>query len=168
MRAFRPDVAAQRLIEALDRAQRGIFLRSAAERLRQRRRDVVRASALESDRPLARAGSLQEHVLRDPQVRLAGAERLAAAGVDVTRIQASGLGGGDSLDTQMTGIADQLQQMKAINDALTQQTIAAMTQPAGASTEPQSRPLADMQGNDARRHSFKANVSEPSGAHLLR
>jgi hypothetical protein len=46
-------------------------------------------------------------------------------------LRASGLGGGDSLDTQMTGIADQLQQLKAINDALTQQTITAMTQPAG-------------------------------------
>ena len=57
----------------------------------------------------------------------------------VSLLRASGLGGGDSLDTQMTGIADQLQQLKAINDALTQQTITAMTQPAsggssGAST----------------------------------
>jgi hypothetical protein len=54
----------------------------------------------------------------------------------VSLLRASGLGGGDSLDTQMTGIADQLQQLKAINDALTQQTIAAMTQLAsgGSST----------------------------------
>jgi hypothetical protein len=44
-------------------------------------------------------------------------------------LRASGLGGGDSLETQMTGIADQLQQLKAVNDALTQQTVAAMTQP---------------------------------------
>ena len=47
-------------------------------------------------------------------------------------LRASGLGGGDSLDTQMTSIADQLQQLKAINDVLTQQTIAAMA--ASAST----------------------------------
>ena len=44
-------------------------------------------------------------------------------------LSASGLGGGSSLDTQMTSIADQLQQQKAINDALMQQTLAAMTQP---------------------------------------
>ena len=50
----------------------------------------------------------------------------------VSLLRASGLGGGDSLDTQMTSIADQLQQLKAINDVLTQQTIAAMTQPAAS------------------------------------
>ncbi len=44
-------------------------------------------------------------------------------------LQASGLSGGDS---QMTSIADQLQQQQSINDALMQQTIAAMTQPASS------------------------------------
>ena len=42
-------------------------------------------------------------------------------------LRASGLGGGDS---QVTSIADQLQQQQSINDALMQQTVAAMTQPA--------------------------------------
>ncbi len=41
-------------------------------------------------------------------------------------LQASGLGG----DSQMTSITDQLQQQQSINDALMQQTVAAMTQPA--------------------------------------
>jgi polyferredoxin len=52
--------------------------------------------------------------------------------------------------------------------ALASISVKQMTQPAGASTEPQSRPLADMQGHDARRHSFKADVGEAGGAHLLR
>jgi Mn2+/Fe2+ NRAMP family transporter len=52
--------------------------------------------------------------------------------------------------------------------ALASISVKQMTQPAGASTEPQSRPLADMQRHDAGGHSFKANVSEAGGAHLLR
>ena len=44
-------------------------------------------------------------------------------------LKASGLGGGDSVGLQMTSIADQLQQQQSINDALMQQTVAAMTQP---------------------------------------
>jgi hypothetical protein len=43
---------------------------------------------------------------------------------------ASGLSGGDSLNTHMTSVADQLQQQQAINDALMQQTLAAMVPPA--------------------------------------
>jgi hypothetical protein len=45
-------------------------------------------------------------------------------------LQASGLSGGDSLNTHMTSLADQLQQQQSINDALMQQTLAAMVQPA--------------------------------------
>ena len=45
-------------------------------------------------------------------------------------LRASGLGGGDSVDTQMTSLASQLQQQQSINDALMQETKAAMTQPA--------------------------------------
>jgi hypothetical protein len=45
-------------------------------------------------------------------------------------LQASGLGGGDSLGTHMTSLSDQLQQQQSINDALMQQTLAAMAQPA--------------------------------------
>jgi hypothetical protein len=48
-------------------------------------------------------------------------------------LQASGLGGGDSLNTHMTSLADQLQQQQSINDALMQQTLAAMVQPASGS-----------------------------------
>ena len=44
-------------------------------------------------------------------------------------LRASGLSGGDSLDTHMTSLADQLQQQQTINDALMQQTLAAMAQP---------------------------------------
>src|SRR5579862_9448497 len=40
-------------------------------------------------------------------------------------LNASGLGG----DSQLTSLADRLQQQQSINDALMQQTIAAMTQP---------------------------------------
>ncbi len=47
-------------------------------------------------------------------------------------LKASGLGSGDSVGSQMTGIADQLQQQQSINDALMQQTVAAMTQPASS------------------------------------
>ena len=47
-------------------------------------------------------------------------------------LKASGLGGGDSVGLQMTSIADRLQQQQSINDALMQQTVAAMTQPAGS------------------------------------
>ncbi len=43
-------------------------------------------------------------------------------------LKASGLGA----DSQMTGIADRLQQQQSMNDALMQQTVAAMTQPAGS------------------------------------
>jgi len=43
----------------------------------------------------------------------------------VSLLTASGLG----WDSQLTGIADQLQQQQSINDSLMQQTIAAMTQP---------------------------------------
>src|ERR1700735_3834792 len=46
-------------------------------------------------------------------------------------LQASGLGGGDSLNTHMTSLSDQLQQQQNINDALMQQTLAAMVQPSG-------------------------------------
>lgn len=51
-------------------------------------------------------------------------------------LRASGLSGGDSLNTHMTSLADQLQQQQTINDALMQQTLAAMVQPAsgGGST----------------------------------
>lgn len=45
-------------------------------------------------------------------------------------LRASGLSGGDSLNTHLTSLADQLQQQQTINDALMQQTLAAMTQPA--------------------------------------
>ena len=45
-------------------------------------------------------------------------------------LRASGLSGGDSLNTHMTSLADQLQQQQTINDALMQQTLAAMVQPA--------------------------------------
>jgi hypothetical protein len=45
-------------------------------------------------------------------------------------LRASGLSGGDSLDTHMTSLADQLQQQQTINDALMQQTLAAMAPPA--------------------------------------
>ncbi len=47
-------------------------------------------------------------------------------------LNASGLSSGDSAGLQMTSIADQLQQQQSINDALMQQTIAAMTQPASS------------------------------------
>jgi hypothetical protein len=43
-------------------------------------------------------------------------------------LKASGLGG----DSQLTSIADRLQQQQSINDALMQQTVAAMTQPASS------------------------------------
>jgi hypothetical protein len=49
-------------------------------------------------------------------------------------LKASGLGGGDSLNTNMTSLADQLQQQQSINDALMQQTLAAMAQPASGGT----------------------------------
>jgi hypothetical protein len=51
-------------------------------------------------------------------------------------VRASGLGAGDSVDTQMTSLASQLQQQQSINDTLMQETKAAMTQPAsgGSST----------------------------------
>ena len=45
-------------------------------------------------------------------------------------LQASGLGGSDSLNMHMTSLANQLQQQQSINDALMQQTLAAMVQPA--------------------------------------
>lgn len=45
-------------------------------------------------------------------------------------LRASGLNGGDSLNTHMTSLADQLRQQQTINDALMQQTLAAMVQPA--------------------------------------
>ena len=48
-------------------------------------------------------------------------------------LRASGLNGGDSLNTHMTSLADQLQQQQSINDALMQQTLAAMVQPASGS-----------------------------------
>lgn len=48
-------------------------------------------------------------------------------------LQASGLSGGDSLNTHMTSLSDQLQQQQSINDALMQQTLAAMAQPSGGS-----------------------------------
>jgi hypothetical protein len=47
-------------------------------------------------------------------------------------LRASGLGGGDSLNTHMTSLADQLQQQQSINDALMQHTLAAIVQPASA------------------------------------
>jgi hypothetical protein len=51
-------------------------------------------------------------------------------------LRASGLGGGDSIDTHMNSLSDQLQEQQSINDALMQQTLAAMVQPAsgGGST----------------------------------
>ena len=45
-------------------------------------------------------------------------------------LQASGLGGSDSLNMHMTSLANQLQQQQSINDALMQQTLTAMVQPA--------------------------------------
>jgi hypothetical protein len=45
-------------------------------------------------------------------------------------LRSSGLSGGDSLNTHITSLADQLQQQQTINDALMQQTLAAMVQPA--------------------------------------
>lgn len=45
-------------------------------------------------------------------------------------LRASGLSGGDSLNVHVTSLADQLQQQQSINDALMQQTLAAMVQPA--------------------------------------
>jgi hypothetical protein len=51
-------------------------------------------------------------------------------------LQASGLGGGDSLNAHMTSLADQLQQQQSINDALMQQTLAAMVQPASGGGTP--------------------------------
>jgi len=45
-------------------------------------------------------------------------------------LRASGLSGGDSLNTHMTSLSDQLQQQQTINDALMQQMLAAMVQPA--------------------------------------
>jgi len=44
-------------------------------------------------------------------------------------LRASGLSGGDSLNTHMTSLADQLQQQQSTNDALMQQALAAMVQP---------------------------------------
>ncbi|MDP9114601.1 MAG: hypothetical protein M3O20_13110 [Acidobacteriota bacterium] len=44
-------------------------------------------------------------------------------------LAASGLGSGDAVGSEMTSIADQLQQQQSMNDALMQQTVAAMTQP---------------------------------------
>jgi len=44
-------------------------------------------------------------------------------------LRASGLTEGDSLNTHMTSLADQLQQQQNMNDALMQQTLAAMVQP---------------------------------------
>ncbi len=49
-------------------------------------------------------------------------------------LRASGLSGRDSLDTHMTSLADQLQQQQTINDALMQQTLAAMVQPVSGGT----------------------------------
>jgi hypothetical protein len=46
-------------------------------------------------------------------------------------LRASGLTGGDSLNAHMTSLADQLQQQQSVNDALMQQTLAAMVQPEG-------------------------------------
>jgi NRAMP (natural resistance-associated macrophage protein)-like metal ion transporter len=51
--------------------------------------------------------------------------------------------------------------------ALAAITVKQITQPASADV-PSSKPLADMQRNDAGRHSLKANVSESGGAHLAR
>lgn len=45
-------------------------------------------------------------------------------------LRASGLSGGDSLNMHMTSLSDQLQLQQSINDALMQQTLAAMAQPA--------------------------------------
>jgi NRAMP (natural resistance-associated macrophage protein)-like metal ion transporter len=50
--------------------------------------------------------------------------------------------------------------------ALASITIQQMNQPAGAQSV--SKPLAEVQRNDARRHSLKANVSETGAAHLVR
>ena len=49
-------------------------------------------------------------------------------------LRASGLSGGDSLDAHLTSLADRLQQQQTINDALMQQTLAAMVQPADGAT----------------------------------
>jgi hypothetical protein len=47
-------------------------------------------------------------------------------------LRASGLGGGDSVDTQMTSLAGELQQQQGFNNALMQETAAAMTQPSAS------------------------------------
>jgi Mn2+/Fe2+ NRAMP family transporter len=51
--------------------------------------------------------------------------------------------------------------------ALAAITVKQITQPASADV-PSSKPLADMQRNDAGRHSLKANVGESGAAHLAR
>jgi len=52
--------------------------------------------------------------------------------------------------------------------ALASITVKQLTQPAGAAVERGSKSLAEMQGHDSGRHSFKANIAEPGGAHLIR
>jgi len=52
--------------------------------------------------------------------------------------------------------------------ALASITVKQLTQPAGATLDHDSKPLAQMQSDDAGGHSFKSNVRESGGAHLVR
>jgi len=53
--------------------------------------------------------------------------------------------------------------------ALASITVKQLSQPSGgAAVERDSKPLAQVQGDDARGHSFKADVRESGNAHLVR
>jgi hypothetical protein len=52
--------------------------------------------------------------------------------------------------------------------ALASITVKQLTQPAGAALERDSKPLAQVKGDDAGRHSFKPDVRESRNAHLVR
>jgi hypothetical protein len=52
--------------------------------------------------------------------------------------------------------------------ALASITVKQLSQPAGAAVEHESKPLAEVKGDNARRHSFKPDVRESGNAHLVR
>ncbi len=52
--------------------------------------------------------------------------------------------------------------------ALASITVRQLAQPAGSALERESKPLADVKGDDARSHSFKPDVREAGEAHLAR
>ena len=52
--------------------------------------------------------------------------------------------------------------------ALASITVKQLTQPAGATLEHESKPLAQVKSDDTGGHSFKSNVRESGGAHLVR